>query len=266
MRHRRYPTDEYLRQISRWVWNEQGDARHHGLKLQEETITEMLLLRIARECNDIGLNVRMFNRIQEGGRKDLGKIGNGADWEWFIETNQCQVGFRVQAKVLSSDLTPVRGAVSVGRYDGLHDDRKQTDDLIADAKKWRSNPIYIFYNHSWIADRALFGTAYNHFPVRPGDWGCSVATANFVKHTSGNRLSALLPGMLPWHRFFGWDRQCLAQTAMSQMPGEQEFLTDTPRPDWLGFVQEGGEGLNAYLLEHRLQGVAHFDFTDPESF
>jgi len=43
--------------------------------------------------------------------------------------------------------------------------------------------------------------------------------------------------MLPWQRFFGWDRHYLAQQAMSQMPGEQDFLADTPKPDWLQAVQ-----------------------------
>ena len=260
-----YRIQPYLRDVASWVWHEQGAARHHGLKLQEETITEMLLLRIARECEDLGLRIKMFNRIQEGGRKDLGIVGNGADWEWFVDTDYCHVGFRIQAKVLSSELTPVRGAVSVGRYEGLHDDRQQTDDLIADARKWKANPIYVFYNHSWVADRALFSAPNHSYSVRPGDWGCAVATASFVKNTKGNKLSALYPGMLPWHRFFGWDRSCVSQKAMTHMLGDQEFFIESTRPDWLGMMLEGDERLNGYLLENRLQGVAHFDFTTSES-
>ncbi|UOA14987.1 DUF6615 family protein [Sulfitobacter dubius] len=254
--------ERYLRRVASWVWEEQNDARHHGLKLQEETITEMLLLRLARECEHLGLNVKMFNRIEEGGSTKTGKVGNGADWEWFIETKLCQVGFRVQAKVLSSGLTPVRGALSVGKYEGLHDDRLQTDDLIRDATKLGYNPIYVFYNHSWVSDRALFGSPHHTFTVRPGDWGCAVATARFVKNAAGNKLSTHIPGMLPWHRFFGWDRSCVSQRAMAEMAGEQEFIAETPRPEWLGIMREGEVALNAYLVEHRLQGVAHFDFTD----
>ena len=48
----------YLRDVAAWIWHEQGEARHHGLKLQEETITEILLLRLARECGPMGLNIR----------------------------------------------------------------------------------------------------------------------------------------------------------------------------------------------------------------
>ena len=251
----------YLRDVAAWIWHEQGEARHHGLKLQEETITEILLLRMARECGHMGLNIKMFNRIEEGGSAATGAVGNGADWEWYVDTPLCHVGFRVQAKVLSSGLTPVRRALSNGKYEGLHDDRLQTDDLCKDAAKAKLNPIYIFYNHAWVSDLALFSSTHHHYPVRPGDWGCSVATANFVKQTAGNKLSTLIPGMLPWHRFFGWGRGCVSQLAMDVMPGEQEFIPVSPPPDWLGLMQEDDEGLNSYLLENRLQGVAHLDFT-----
>ena len=120
MRRSPYGIQPYLRDVASWVWHEQGAARHHGLKLQEETITETLLLRMARECQHLGLRVRMFNRIEEGGRKKTTRVGNGADWEWYVTTDYCRVGFRVQAKVLSSELTE-KGALSIGKYKGLLD-------------------------------------------------------------------------------------------------------------------------------------------------
>lgn len=158
MFHRSLYFRRQLRHVGRWVWREQEDALHFGLKLQEETITEMLLLRMAREFSSSGLSVKMFNRIQEGGSKRYKKPGNGADWEWFIKTDHCEVGFRIQAKVLSSGLTR-GGRLSVGKYDGLLKDKKQTNDLIIGAGSKRFNPIYIFYNHSWISARVLFSAS-----------------------------------------------------------------------------------------------------------
>ena len=254
--------EHYLRDVAAWIWHEQSEARQHGLKLQEETITEILLLRMARECGHMGLNIKMFNRIEEGGSTKAGKIGNGADWEWFIETSYCQVGFRVQAKVLSSGLTQGGGGLSIGKYEGLKNDRLQTDDLIRDAKSSGLNPIYVVYNHSWVSNRALFASPRHPYAVKQGDWGCAVAKAAFIKQAPGNNLSALISGMRPWHRFFGWDQGCLSRSAMSEMPGDQEFIPESPTPYWLDMMREGGQSINNYVVENRLRGVAHFDFTD----
>lgn len=259
-----YGLQQYLRGVAQSVWRDQDEARHYGLKLQEETITEMLLLRMARECNHLGLKVKMFNRIEEGGDKRTGKAGNGADWEWYVTTPFCQVGFRVQAKVLSSDVNSSSGLLDPGKYAGLLAGRAQTKALIDDAARSGWNPIYVFYNHPWISDRALFSSSHHPFQVMPGDWGCAVATAKFVQATPGNRLLDMLTGMRPWHRFFGWERGCISLKAMSEMPGDQEFIRETPRPDWLGLMNDGEEALNRYLFEHRLQGVAHIDFSDFE--
>lgn len=261
MRRSLYDIQPYLRYVASRVWYEQSDARHHGLKLQEETITEMLLLRMAHECQHLGLRVRMFNRIEEGGRRKTKRVGNGADWEWYVTTNYCHVGFRVQAKVLSSGLTQ-KDALSIGKYAGLLNDHNQTNTLIQDAANSKCNPIYVFYNHSWVSDRALFSASHHPFPVEPGDWGCAISTAAFVRGQRGNNLSALISGMLPWHMFFGIDKGCVSQRAMKYLAGHQDFISKTPPPEWLGLMDEGEVGLNEHLANHRLQGVAHFDFSE----
>lgn len=251
----------YLRHVAGWVWHEQDDALHYGLKLQEETLTEILLLRMARECSTAGLNVRMFNRIEEGGHKKTKKTGNGADWEWFVETPYCQVGFRVQAKVLSAPSKRAR-RMSDGVYKGLLKDKKQTNDLIRASKAGQFNPIYVFYNHPWVSDRALFAQLSSPFPISRTDWGCAVATANHVLHQTDNKLSSLISGMLPWHLFFGYDKGCMAQAAMSSMPGDQDFFSETPRPEWLYFMSDGPFAMDQYLAERDLSGVAHFKIED----
>lgn len=257
-----YGLQRYLRHTAQWVWREQDDARHFGFKLQEETITEMLLLRMARDWQAKGLNVKMFNRLEEGGNKKTGKIGNGADWEWFVKTRHCQVGFRVQAKVLSSGVTTAKKGLSIGKYDGLLANKKQTNELINAAKVSRYNPIYVFYNHPWVSDRALFSARYHHTSVNPGEWGCAVATANYILASANNNLSTLIHGMVPWHRFFGLGRSCLTSAAMAQLGGDQAFIEDCPPPAWLYYFNDGEKALDEYLLEHRLKGVAYFDFSE----
>ncbi len=253
---------DYLRHVSAWVWREQDDALHYGLKLQEETITEMLLLRMARECSSSGLNVKMFSRTEEGGNKKYKKIGNGADWEWFVETPCCSVGFRVQAKVLSSRITPVKRNLSFGKYEGFPRDKKQTDELISSASSAGYNPIYVFYNHPWISDRSMFSSASHPFSIAGSDWGCSIATANFVKYAPDYKLSSLIKGMLPWHLFFGVDRGCVTRRAMGHLPGGQDFIPEAPRPEWLYFAHDGPHAVNEYLIERKLSGVAYFQFQD----
>ena len=59
------PLRDYLRQRAAWVWNQQGHAFDHGLALQEETLTEMLLLRMARDHAKHGLTITMFTKAEE---------------------------------------------------------------------------------------------------------------------------------------------------------------------------------------------------------
>ena len=81
-----------LRRRPAWVWNAQGHALKQGLALQEETLTEMPLLRMAHDHAKHGLNVTMFNKTEE-------RI-NGADREWIVRTPWCNLGLRIQAKRL----------------------------------------------------------------------------------------------------------------------------------------------------------------------
>ena len=151
---------DYLRQRAAWVWNEQGHAFDHGLTLQEETLTEMLLLRMARDHAKHGLAVTMFNKTEEG--------INGADWEWIIRTRSCELGLRVQAKRLfhhgkSQD------------YGGLDPKSDQADKLI--TKAGPNIPLYVFFNHDHGLNSNLLHGGGEH-PYRGRSyWGCAIACA-----------------------------------------------------------------------------------------
>lgn len=240
----------YLRLLAGWIWHEQDAAFHHGLSLQEETLTEILLLRMAKECSPLGLDVQMFNKPKEG--------VNGADWEWFFEGPECSVGFRVQAKVLK------RGERSPGEYQQLGKPVGQTQNLIDKAKKSGLNPIYLFYNHPWVQDHALFGASLQPDWFGRSCWGCSVATAEFVKSVPDRKLATVIKGSRPWHRFFRLGKTCGTERAMEQMPGGQEFRMDDVIPEWVLMLREfrqadeatRREGMESILSERDLQGVA----------
>jgi hypothetical protein len=272
----------YLRWQAGRVWQEQGGAIKHGFFLQEETITETLLLRLAQDLTPKGLKVKLFTRIEEGGvtRKDgtVEKVGNGADWEWFIDLPDCMVGFRVQAKRLSQ--FPIKD----GYYSGIKVGGSQIDDLINLAGK--SNPVYVFYNHGHVKNASLFTRSAKTNWFGQNAWGCSVATASFVKGLKTNSLSEAFSGMVPWHRFFVVGntklRGCAVERTMRAMVGGQEFKLADERPDWIKLLlardhTDEGVGsdfsdhsddaidaepsdLNNLLKERGLRGVAYFDF------
>ncbi|WP_106745068.1 hypothetical protein [Yoonia maritima] len=291
----------YLRGLSHQVWTDQNDAIQHNFWLQEVTITEMLLLRMARDLSPHGLKMKMFSGKEEGGetKKDgtVVKVGNGADWEWFVELPDCKIGFRVQAKRLFP--TPTKQ----GAYNSFHAGGKQIDQLINAAGKM--NPVYVLYNHKFAKDASLFSRSVKTNWYGRSSWGCSVATAAFMKTLKTNKLAEVFPGTVPWHRFFAVGnhsvRGCAVERMMKNMLGGQEFKTRDDRPDWVddllsletpipsvdegieeqptGRLQDGQPSdadpvsapdqsyearrgrLTGLLSERELQGVAYFDFT-----
>lgn len=259
----------YMRLLADWVWYEQADAHSFGLTLQEETITEVLLLEMARRLSPLGLNVRMFSKPQEGGRIRNGKVlieAEGADWEWFVQgPDRCMVNFRVQAKKLYHD-APLKD----GYYGGFKPGDKQIDDLINRAAG--SNPIYVLYNHPDVLNRSLFERPYGWRSDGYGasSWGCSVTTAQFMKSVGDNKLSTIQPKSLPWHHFFGTSYRCEPARSMAiigrrqglEADEAQPFVPASEPPRWVGMLRETGASLTEYLLEHRLRGVAHIDFSE----
>ncbi len=273
----------YLRGLSHQVWTDQNDAIQHGFTLQEETITEMLLLRMARELSPSGLKIKMFTKTEEGGykKKDgtIVKQGNGADWEWFVELPSCKVGFRVQAKRLFPSMT------KPGRYDSFKPKDKQIDWLIKSSGEM--NPIYVLFNHKHVADSSYFSrSATTNWHGRSA-WGCSVASAQFMKDCTTNKLEEIYPGSIPWHRFFavsgGARYGCAVGRMMQDMAGKQDFRTAEERPDWVNdllssppsisrqidatvdqvdFFDARQKRLSNILSARELDGVAYFDFRD----
>ena len=269
----------YMRRLAGSIWSKQASAHRYGLSLQEETITEWLLLEMASTLSPLGLHVKMFNKQEEGGKSKTVKSiqpdgtevettetlieAEGADWEWFIEGPfECSAIFRVQAKKLYRDVPKKKG-----RYGGVKPNGKQIKDLMVRAARIRANPIYVLYNHPDVQDDTLFGpTRYPDFFGR-NCWGCAVTTAQFMMHVRDDKLATIKPGSVPWHRFFSIGKGCLTIQAMASIgalverdAGEtpQEFIVAEMRPHWVELLNDETD-LSEYLIEHNLKGVAHID-------
>ncbi|MCB2136412.1 MAG: hypothetical protein KDE08_10775 [Rhodobacteraceae bacterium] len=235
---------DYLRQRAAWVWNEQGHAFDHGLTLQEETLTEMLLLRMARDHAKHGLAVTMFNKTEEG--------INGADWEWIIRTRSCELGLRVQAKRLfhhgkSQD------------YGGLDPKSDQADKLI--TKAGPNIPLYVFFNHDHGLNSNLLHGGGEH-PYRGRSyWGCAIACAKAVKMADSNKLNYLKKIMKPWHRLVTISGKCDAKSALGISPEGMEASMPQERREIIGRITDR-DFMSQYIQIRDLAGVAILDFSD----
>lgn len=86
------PLRDAMRREAGWVWRAKARAASLGLFLNEETITETVLLRLATAAQGTGFLVRLFTKAEET------KLG--ADWEFRFISKSKMVRLRVQAKRL----------------------------------------------------------------------------------------------------------------------------------------------------------------------
>lgn len=244
----RHGVRPYLRTLAGWTWNRQNEARKLGLTLQEETLTEMLLLRIARDCAPLGLKVRMFTRAQEN--------ANGADWEWTFTSAHCTIALRIQAKRL------YMSGPSAGRYGGWKHLGSQATTLIAEAGA-DYFPVFVFYNN---CASPVFSRRPSHGFHGPSQWGCAFANAQDVEKSLSNWPEDIIDKMHPWHELFdlcavAGRRQPLPPTG-GRPDGSDGEVSVRP-PLWLQPYVDP-EGVDAYLEERNLAGVAYFDASEAD--
>jgi hypothetical protein len=235
-----------MRRNSGRIWHEKAWAERHDLSMSEETITEMLLLRLLRAAKGSSFQIDVFNKIEE--------VTSGADWEfWFLGLLN-HVVLRIQAKRL----------FRTGRYASLDPQGGQTTQLIKDATKWGSHPYFAFYN-----DETFFPQS---FPVRrcceyhgPSYCGCLLVPAMEVLKLGSKNPTHFSRVALPLHCIVcgqqGSLNSDLASTVANNlgidirsgfMGAEQTFrLTD-----YIGKDPEDVDGHCKYLQERNLAGVA----------
>jgi hypothetical protein len=167
-----------MRHEAGWVWREMARAASLGVFLNEETITETILLRLAVAAQGNGFLVFPFTKPEE--KK------NGADWEFWFGFGRKLIGLRVQAKRLYPS----------GRYDSLEPTGTQIDNLIAQAHN--CVPVFVFYNDAENFRQQLIECRCSEYRS-PSYNGCVVARAEEVKKVGSNDPRQMLDFSIPWH-------------------------------------------------------------------
>lgn len=154
------------------VYERLNQAESLGLSMSEETITETLLLNIAR---DMPANVRLksFNKYEEGHE-------TGADWEWWFGdgVGSWWVGMRVQAKKLH-ELAGARHGYDLA-YKSAKAAVRQIDRLIANADVNSMDAVYALYNDTNL-DLAGTPSACCRFATARAKHGISLLSAAAAK-------------------------------------------------------------------------------------
>jgi hypothetical protein len=211
-----------FRTEARRIWQDTAKAISFGLSQNEETITETMLLNLAKQCEGTGLCAIPYSKATE-------KV-NGADWEWWFTSNGEGVAFRVQAKRLFES----------GRYESLKPKGSQIKNLISQASD--KVPMLAFYNfQAGIAKSMPFGSipkgcdcsAYR----RPSYWGCSLEPARIVETQGKTKFRDMHPNMIPMHCLFcqkiSWSR--------GGKPPPLADLVERSLKDYLQTIDAGAE-------------------------
>lgn len=174
--------------LAKKVWHDRDDGVRCGLDPSEETITEVLLLELARR-HPSDVVVRKFTRHEEGKQY-------GADWEWWFVGGGLAWGTRVQAKKLDGRLRNYRGIdYPYGRK------RRQITRFLSASQSDRLYPLYCFYN---LPDQRLLGAGAG-CPLAGSDaslLGCTIADGRRISRQRQKRLwevTDIAPLLMPWH-------------------------------------------------------------------
>lgn len=166
-----------LLELSANIWHRRGAAKSCGLRFNEETATEVLLLDLARQFPG-SVRVIPFTHSEEA--------QFGADWAWaFVGPDgRTSQGMLVQAKRLDDRDLEYRELFKQGRPVGTGSLTFQIDRLIASARHFGLPPIYAFYNHLKDPTRVpqeSCGTLYKMANPLPKSWGVAIASAIKVR-------------------------------------------------------------------------------------
>lgn len=126
-----------LREQAAWVANELSEVYRLRMPLSEETITESILLALAKRHVGNGLTIRAYTKPEEGtGTLATNNLPTGADWSfWFADGRNHGIELRIQAKRLFPS----------GKYESLDGTGTQIQNLY--KNQGSAIPLYVFYNN-----------------------------------------------------------------------------------------------------------------------
>lgn len=165
-----------FRRLSSWTWNQLTDACVLKVPFSEESITESVLIQLAK-WHPHDLQICAYSKQDEGtGTKATGGKPTGADWSfWVVGPKGRGVEIRLQAK----------RQFRRGRYQSLDGTTQQISDLWNNRGK--AVPFYLFYNGDFAHDqhgaRWPIWTGCGSCGIRfrgQTAWGCSVTSLRDV--------------------------------------------------------------------------------------
>ena len=186
-----------FRKGSSWTWARLREGRTCDYKVGEESLTDMLLLRLRKEAPS-HITVSPFTKRQEG--------TTGADWEWwFTDSTGRWLGMLIQAKVLNH---------KTDRFEYLHyqsQGKKQKTKLKQYAQSKKMIPVYCLYSN-WSHYRGVKHSTCSCFPHNVAHFGASLVPLSAVEEldkTAGhnnqgarNALFDVLGSLMPLQCLF----------------------------------------------------------------
>jgi hypothetical protein len=168
---------ETFQYLSKSTWSLLRRGRKQGVQINEETITNLLMLRL-QETASAHLRVQSFSKKEES--------VTGADREWWLGW----VGFRLQAKVINFKSDSFEHLYYIPPKSII----PQYQRLITDALRGRPQriPLYCLY----IQSEQSIGAR------RTSRAGCSLLSPMIVRgmaRTTKRRLVELYEHTTPWH-------------------------------------------------------------------
>jgi hypothetical protein len=172
-------------QQSLMIADEVSKAGYTGLGIQEETITDILLNRIAYEHKE-NFATRKFTRKEEGNF-------TGADWLWCIGEPGAWITFAIQAKIAN---------INTERVNFLHyRNGGQYSLLINFARQFHFIPKYTIY--SKVSNKIdLFSKSVSELSNTPIEqWSFASISPVYIKHLLAPKerhISSVLQFAVPW--------------------------------------------------------------------
>ena len=227
---------ERVRKQSRAIWKTLNTAHALGCSVGEESITDFLILELAKGALSGGYSVQAFTKFQES--------LNGADWElWLTGPTNAWFGFRIQSKKMR---------VSTLNYPYLHPAPSaglvtQGQKLTTAAGLVGAVPIYALYS-AW--PNTPGAPAWNCGTYAPDKrlWGMAAVPASTVAMLApANSLPAISPHMIPFQclvcctAFGGSDLPTRAHAFARRRISRQARLLESPPAHVLRLLELDGQ-------------------------
>jgi hypothetical protein len=187
---------ELLQELASKTWSQIGSGERVGIKIGEESLTDLLLLELANRFPH-PTKVKKWSRREEGRR-------TGADWDWWFTDRKFRtcVGLRIQAKRIDYFNQKFTGFDAANAYGPQRLTLRQSSALEG------LHPLYCLYiaspnppNEPSLCPSA--GESKSGLEVKPPSslFGCSLIGLDSVEKSLAARdqtLSFLWADLLPW--------------------------------------------------------------------